>query len=127
MEKEKKYYPVQKPFNLECFQKPSGQFKPIAQIVMEDIIVKSSNEFFQKLREYLKTNLHQFGHTFGDDKEFLDFCSARINRISFTENPNHYEFYLDYIDDGNRGHYIGSYCDKVEFINEGDKIIALMG
>jgi hypothetical protein len=83
-------------------------------------------EWNENLKNYLKKNLRELGFEFDSDFSFYDFCK-RINRVSFIDKPNYYEFYLDYIDKENNGVFIGSYSDKIEIKHEGNKITAIIG
>ena len=97
------------------------------ETVMNDFHRKVMSEWEEKLKAYLKENLKQFGYEFENDNEFLDFCKRRVNRLCFEDKRNYYEFYLDYVNEENAGKFIGCYSDKVEFVNEGSKITAIVG
>lgn len=95
--------------------------------IMNEFRRKVSAELEEKLKTYFKENLSQLGYVFSDDTEFIDLFKNRVNRLSFEDKPNYYEFYLDFVDIGNKGKFIGCYSDKVEFVNEGSKITAIIG
>jgi len=97
------------------------------ETVMNDFHRKVMSEWEEKLKAYLKENLKQFGYEFENDMEFLDFCKRRVNRLCFEDKPNYYEFYIDYVNEGNTGKFIGCCSDKVEFVNEGNKMTAIVG
>ena len=80
---------------------------------MKDMYRKVTSEWDAKLKAYIQDNLKQFGHTFETDTDFFDFCKNRIHRLAFTENPSHYEFYLDFVDADDKGTFIGSCSDKI--------------
>lgn len=82
-------------------------------------------EWEEKLKYYLKDNLKQFGYEFKNDNEFVDFCKSRVNRVCFEDQPNYYEFYIDYINEKNKGKIIGCYSDNVKFVNDGNKVTSI--
>jgi hypothetical protein len=82
--------------------------------IMSDFYQKVSREFNLKLENYIKDNLFKLGFKFSNNIEFYDFTEKRITRISFEENPNYYEFYVDYVNLDNKGLFIGCYSDDFE-------------
>lgn len=97
------------------------------ETVINDFHRKVMSEWEEKLKAYLKENLKQFGYEFESDNEFLEFCKRRVNRLCFEDKPNYYEFYLDYVNEENTGKFIGCCSDKVEFVNEVNKMTAIVG
>lgn len=89
---------------------------------LESFYRKNRLGFEDKLKDYLKNNLKQFGFEFTADADFISFCKERVSRIAFSEPKKYYEFYLDYIDLNNTGKMIGCYSENVEYKNEGSKI-----
>lgn len=79
---------------------------------IDNIIRKAVSDWSEKLKTYLLNNLKQFGYHFQNDTDFFDFCQSRIRRITFEENRNKYEFYLDFVDDKNKGTLIGGYSNE---------------
>lgn len=106
-----------------------GDALSFQQTIMNDFTQKAWSEWEQKLKAYLKDNLKQFGYEFATDDEFLNFCKERVNRICFEDNPNYYEFYLDYVNEENTGKLIGACSDEIEFVNdfENNKITVIIG
>lgn len=91
--------------------------------IIDELIKNTDNA----VKKYLIDNLKQFGYHFNHDEAFINFCKERITRIAFEEKPYYYEFYLDFIGSNDKGICIGSYSDKIEIINEGNKITAVIG
>ncbi len=95
--------------------------------VKHEFIRKAQSDFNEKLGEYLLGNLKQLGFEFENNKDLGNFCKNRIHRISFGQDFNNHEFYLDYIDEENRGTFIGSCNDKLNIRYEENKIIVTFG
>ena len=83
--------------------------------------------FNERIKEYLTENLKLIGICFNTDAEFLEFISTRLTRIKFEDNPNYYEFYLDFVNEENRGRLVGSYSDKTKIVHNGNTITATFG
>jgi len=97
------------------------------ETIMSNMLRKVTSEWDAKLRHYIQDNLKQFGYTFKNDADFFDFCKHRIHRLSFTENPNYYEFYLDFVDTENKGTFVGSCSDKMVFTMTGNTANVTIG
>jgi hypothetical protein len=95
--------------------------------VINDFHKKTTAEWEEKLKAYLKENLNQIGYKFENDNHFLDFCKRRVIRLSFQNQPNYYEFFLDFVNEENTGTFIGCCSDKVEFVNEGITLTVILG
>lgn len=95
--------------------------------VMNDFQRKVIDERDFHLQVYLRENLKQFGYEFGDKNEFLEFCGTRVCAVSFEDKPNYFEFFIDYVNEENRGKLIGACSYNVEFVNEFNKITAIVG
>lgn len=94
--------------------------------VMSEFYNRAVNQFDQKLREYIKTNLKELGFDFNTDEEMNEFASNRIHRISFVDQHYH-EIYLDYVDNDNKGILIGCYHDRMESSFENGKLTITFG
>lgn len=99
----------------------------LLKFVEQEFINKSKREFNEKLESYLMDNLKNLGYKFETKKDLMDFCKNRLHRVSFGENFNNHIFYLDYIDEQNRGTLIGRCNDKLNIKYEGNKIVAVFG
>ena len=104
-----------------------GSLPSFHDTFMKDMYRKVTSEWDAKLKDYIQDNLKQFGHNFEDDTDFFEFCKNRIHRLAFTENPNYYEFYLDFVDADNKGTFIGSCSDKIDFKMEGNTATITIG
>lgn len=87
---------------------------------------KAYQGFSEKLEQYIKDNLKQFGYTFVSQDNFYDFCKKRVVRISDTDNPHNYELWLDY-HDSKRKLLIGIYNDVATHKHEDNKITITIG
>lgn len=94
---------------------------------MKNMYRKVTSEWDAKLKAYIQDNLKQFGHTFETDTDFFEFCKNRIYRLAFTENTNYYEFYLDFVDADDKGTFIGSCSDKIDFKMDGNTATVTIG
>lgn len=99
----------------------------LSDTIMIDMIKKLSTEWDTKLKTYIQDNLKKFGHTFETEIKFFDFCKIRVYRLAFTDNPHYFEFYLDFIDPNNRGTFIGSCSEKIDFKIEGNTATVMIG
>lgn len=100
---------------------------PLINFVEQEFINKSIRYFNEKLESYLIDNLNNLGYKFETRKDLMEFCKNRVHRISFGQNFNNHIFYLDYIDEENRGTLIGTCNDKLNIKYEGNKIVATFG
>ncbi|MDQ8012057.1 MAG: hypothetical protein REI96_06395 [Flavobacterium nitrogenifigens] len=83
--------------------------------------------FEERLKDYLTENLKRLGYSFNSPDAFLLFCTERVSRLSFTESPNEYKFYLDYKSETNQGTFIGAYNDTVSFTTKENTVKATFG
>lgn len=104
-----------------------GSLPSFHDTFMKDMYRKLTAEWDAKLKAYIQDNLKQFGHTFESDTDFFEFCKNRIHRLAFTEKPNYYEFYLDFVDADNKGTLIGSCSDKIVFTMDGNTATVTIG
>jgi hypothetical protein len=95
--------------------------------IMGNFYNETRKSFEEHLKFYLIKNLKNLGYDFNSEEQFLDFCKNRIQRISFLEEPNEYQFYLDYKNEINKGTFIGSYSDEKIIKQEGSTITATIG
>jgi|GEM_PF-3966457 len=86
-----------------------------------------SQKFEEHLKSYLIQNLREHGFYFCCDDEFIEFFKSRVYRISFADRQNEYFFYVDFVDDSNKGLYIGNYSTEVTIEHEANKITATIG
>jgi len=104
-----------------------GSLENFHDTFMKDMYRKVTAEWDAKLKAYIQKNLKEFGYSFQSDAEFFDFCKNRVHRIVFEENPNDYEFYLDFVDADNKGTLIGLCSDKIDFKMDGNTATVTIG
>ena len=104
-----------------------GSFPNFHDTFMNDMYRKVTAEWDAKLKAYIEENLKQFGYTFENEAEFFEFCKNRVHRLAFTENPNYYEFYLDFVDADDKGIFVGSCSDKMDFKMDGNTATVTIG
>jgi len=95
--------------------------------LMGNLYKKLTADFENNLKQYLIKNLNDIGIVFNSENDFIEFVKARVHRIGFEEIPNYYELYLDFVDEKNRGTFLGSYSDKIDVSFEGNKATATIG
>lgn len=113
---------------LKNYQSPRVDFNPVQSVSstagyrriheFNDFIEKEGfkqvlRKHYDALKLYLRSNLENIGFSFTDEFEFLKLIEDRVTRIGVTENRYHFEYYLDYVSEENRGIYIGSSSSKV--------------
>lgn len=105
----------------------SGELWSLHEQMMSDFHKKVWSDFDKKLREYVTKNLNDLGYQFANEDEFIEFVKARICRIGFEDKPHHYELYLDFVDNENKGTFIGSYSDNVDITWNENTVTATIG
>lgn len=92
----------------------------LKEFIGNEIVRKAVKKQNSKLKEYLINNLSQLGYSFSSDDEFHFFLSQRVHRITFEDQPNYYEFYIDFVDYDNKGSLFGIYSDKIQIQSSED-------
>lgn len=105
----------------------SSDKRTMIEQVMTDFYEKVWTEFEGRLQEYVMKRLNELGYKINSEEEFSYFVRRRISRICFEERLHYYELYLDFVDKENRGTFIGSYSDNVDFSFEGNTVTATIG
>lgn len=105
----------------------SGDFWSLHEQIMSDFHKKVWSDFDKKLREYVTKHLNDLGYQFGTEDEFIEFVKTRLHRIGFEDKPHYYELYLDFVDNENKGTFIGSYSDNVDISWNGNTVTATIG
>lgn len=105
----------------------SGDFMSLHEQVMFDFHKKVWSDFDKKLREYVTKHLNDLGYQFATEDDFIEFVKARIYRIGFEDKPHYYELYLDFVDNENKGTFIGSYSDNVDITWNENTVTATIG
>lgn len=98
----------------------------IQEYIQNTFVKDFTNKYSEVLKDYLKKNLLQFGHSFNSDEEFLKFTAERIQRIQF-EGTNDYEYYLDFKSNCEPGILIGITNEDFVFSYGEDKVTATIG
>ncbi|MNS03106.1 hypothetical protein D3C72_344340 [compost metagenome] len=88
--------------------------------LQEHMMRSVSNEFDKRLEQYVVENLNKIGYVFEDNTAFYDFLKERMFRLGFDDKPHYYEFYIDFVDEKNRGTFVGSYSDNVSLYQRDD-------
>lgn len=104
-----------------------GKNQSLVDYVLQKNLEEISKKNSDYLSEYIRMNLEYLGFFFEDENEFLDFAKNRITRISFSEDMYHFEYYLDYVSETNRGILIGISNGKVKWTYEPNKITVTIG
>lgn len=103
----------------EDFKKELIKENDLLNSIVKDAMLQAQRKFDVLLMEYLKTNLSYFGFNFSSNNEFLSFAKERIQRVTF-EDSTKVEYYLDFVDEENRGNFIGITNEgNVSFENDG--------
>jgi len=105
----------------------SGKSGSIVDYLFQINIEEIGRKHSAILSQYIRRNLEDFGFFFESESEFLNFVSGRITRISFSENMYHFEYYLDYVSETNKGVLIGVSDGKVNWSYEPNKITVTIG
>lgn len=98
-----------------CAGRYPGKNESLVDHILQKNIEEISKKHSATLSQYIRSNLQDFGFFFESENEFLDFVRDRITRISFSENVYHFEYYLDYVSEANRGVLIGVSNGKVKW------------
>lgn len=86
----------------------------------KDCISRHTSNFNDKLEKYIIENLRKIGFCFSGKDEFHSFVKERITRVSF-EDVSEVQYYLDYVDENNKGELIGiTNENKCEYKIEGN-------
>jgi len=101
--------------------------KPIFNVFMDKFLENARTEFEDRLKSYLYASLAHNGFEFLSDDEFFEFIKERVHRIGFEGSPMKYQFYLDFVDEKNRGVFLGEYSEEVKISHEGNVITATIG
>jgi valyl-tRNA synthetase len=80
---------------------------PMLDSIMKQHIAKLTNEWDNKLKNFITEKLNNLGYHFDSESEFLTFVSKMVSKFS-TQHNLMYHFYLDFIDDKNKGIHLGS-------------------
>lgn len=97
----------------------------VIENIQNDFIDKASKGFDDHLKNYVRKNLKELGFEFQSESDFIDFVLKRVTRISFEDNPDEYELYVDYQTENKK--LIGIYNNKISFSNDGLIITATFG
>lgn len=112
-------FPLPKP-EIDDYTKELKKFPHILDYIIEEGHRQVFNKHLQALQNYLKENLEKFGFYFDSDDLLLKFIGDRITRITFSENPDYYEYYLDFISEEKKGIFIGCSSSKISYeFNQG--------
>lgn len=109
--------------DLDALSEYSKELMREHESLMNHLVKKTmldvQRKFDISLKEYLINNLEHFGFHFENDEAFMEFAKERIQRITF-EDRTEVEYYLDFVDEDNRGKFIGiTNENKVDFQNDG--------
>lgn len=95
--------------------------------LQDEIKSKAWNGFNKKLEEHLKDNLAVHGFIFTTRDEFLSFISKRVMRIAFEDEPYHFQYFLDYKSEEDKGFLIGDTNEETHFEYDQNKITVTIG
>lgn len=99
---------------------------PMLGSIMNQHISKLTNEWDNKLKNFIAEKLNSLGYNFDNESEFLTFVSKRVS-TSLTEHNLTYHFYLDFIDDKNKGIHLGSASRETRIEWDGDRCKMTIG
>lgn len=105
----------------------SGKSENLVDYILQKNIEEISKKHSDHLTQYIRRNLEDFGIFFETENEFLNFAKDRITRISFSDSMYHFEYYLDYTSETDKGILIGISNGKIEWKYEPNRITVTIG
>ena len=105
----------------------TGKNENLVDYLVQTCIEEVSKKHSDILSQYIRKNLEDFGFFFESQNDFLDFAKNRITRISFSENMYHFEYYLDYTSETDKGILIGISNGNVKWTYEPNRITVTVG
>jgi hypothetical protein len=90
--------------------------------LMQEVTKKIALQLNQKREQQFKNRLSELGFTFETQEAFFDFCKNHVQRVFPDKGQMNYsEFYIDFVDNTNKGIFIGSINDEFETSFENNK------
>lgn len=111
--------PEFKKIESDWLEKFENQNNSLIGYIQENAISNIQKEQTEALEKLVKKRLEVIGHTFLSQEEFYSFCSKRIQKVSFTEEPFRHEIYLDFVDKNNRGTLLATYSTEINIERNG--------
>lgn len=94
--------------------------------IQDRLYTETMRKVEKEIEIRLKDKLNKLGYIFDSQNHFLEFCRNRVTRALIQNTPNwtRYKFFLDYIDDKNKGTFLVGYEFNTDFDMENNQIKA---
>jgi hypothetical protein len=104
---------------LDLFEKDNTKqlTDTIEQKIIDDLIIQYDKHILNRTENALKL----LGFKFDSDKELIDFCINRVQKINYENKNNYFELYLDYKSNNEKGTLIlfGNESIEIDAIENG--------